>query len=224
MVKRVLFVTGTDTDVGKTVVTCLLTRHFLARDLPLAALKPFCSGGRNDAEALFALQRGRLTLDEINPWFFPAPLSPMIAAKLTGRAIQKVQVLEKVRRVQKKFPMIIIEGAGGLLSPLGRNFDSLDLITELKAFPIVVCRNRLGAINQARLAMRALPRFSSETAQLVLVQERKPDASQSSNAAVLRDYFSSERVHELPWTRWKSMDIEPTVRRMLTRLANNILN
>ena len=68
--KPVYFVTGTDTGAGKTVLTALLTRFLRNRGLKVAALKPICSGGRNDARALRAALNGALSLDEINPWHF----------------------------------------------------------------------------------------------------------------------------------------------------------
>src|SRR5207244_10083399 len=118
MGSRILFITGTDTGVGKTVLTSLLARHLRERGVAVAALKPICSGGRADARVLHFSQNGAVTLDEINPWHFRAPLAPLLAARREHRRVDLAKVLAHVRRVQRRFEVILVEGAGGLLSPL----------------------------------------------------------------------------------------------------------
>ena len=78
--KRTLFITGTDTGVGKTVLTALLARFLRARGVYVAALKPVCSAAERCRKHFAALD-GALPLDEINPWHFRAPLSPLLAAR-----------------------------------------------------------------------------------------------------------------------------------------------
>ena len=94
---------------------------------------------------------------------------------------------------------MIVEGAGGVLSPLGEDFDSRDLIKALRAVPVVVSPNRLGAINQVLLALAALPRGLSRNAQVVLVSQKKPDDSCEGNLAFLGERIGRRRVHLLPW-------------------------
>ena len=115
------FITGTDTGVGKTVLTALLTRHLREHGVNAVALKPVCSGDRADARALHAASAGALTLDEINPWHFRAPIAPLLAARRERRRVGLADVLAHVRAMQKRFDVVLIEGAGGLLSPLGEN-------------------------------------------------------------------------------------------------------
>ena len=78
---RIIFITGTDTGVGKTLLTGLLLHHLRQSGCHALAMKPFCSGSRADAEFLHAVQDGELTLDEINPFFFAEPLAPLVAAR-----------------------------------------------------------------------------------------------------------------------------------------------
>ena len=144
MGSRILFITGTDTGVGKTVLTSLLTRHLRERGVAVAALKPICSGGRADARALHSSLDGALTIDEINPWHFRAPLAPLLAARREHRRVDLANVLAHVRSVQRRFDVVLVEGAGGLLSSLGEGFNARDLIIALRAVPIIVCPNRLG--------------------------------------------------------------------------------
>jgi len=199
MKRTTFFITGTDTGVGKTVLTALLARHLRERGVNSAALKPVCSGGRNDTRALRTAMNGALTPDEINPWRFRAPIAPLLAARRERRQVRLADVLAHVRAMQKRFDVVLIEGAGGLLSPLGGNFDSRDLIAALRTTPIVVCPNRLGAVNQVLLTLAALPRSASCRTRVVLMSPSKPDASTNINAGLLAEFFDAKRIFELPW-------------------------
>ena len=184
MKRTTFFITGTDTGVGKTVLTALLARYLHERGVRVAALKPICSDGRSDARALRAALNGRLTFDEINPWHFRASIAPLLAARRERKRVKLSQVLAHVRTMQKRFDVLLIEGAGGLLSPLGENFNSRDLIAVLRATPIVVCPNRLGAVNQVLLTLEALPRNAAAKECVVLISLFKPDSSTSTNACL----------------------------------------
>jgi dethiobiotin synthetase len=199
MKRTTFFITGTDTGVGKTVLTALLARHLRERGVNAAALKPVCSGGRGDARALRAAINGALTLDEINPWHFRVPIAPLLAARRERKRVTSAAVLAHVRTMQKRFDVLLVEGAGGLLSPLGGNFDSRDLIAALHATPIVVCPNRLGAVNQVLLTLAALPRSVARRARVVLMSPSKPDASTNTNGGLLAEFFGAKRILELPW-------------------------
>jgi dethiobiotin synthetase len=198
MKRTTFFITGTDTGVGKTVLTALLTRHLRERGVNAVALKPICSGGRDDARALRAAMNAALTSDEINPWHFHAPLAPLLAARRERKQVKLADVLAHVRTMQKRFEVVLVEGAGGLLSPLGGNFDSRDLITALCATPMVVCPNRLGAVNQVLLTLAALPRSASCRARVVLMSPSKPDASTNTNVSLLAEFLDAKRIFCLP--------------------------
>jgi dethiobiotin synthetase len=198
MGNRILFITGTDTGVGKTVLTSLLARHLHERGAAVAALKPICSGGRADARALQCSLDGGLTLDEINPWHFRAPLAPRVAARRERRRVELASVLGHVRSVQRRFDVVLVEGAGGLLSPLGENFNARDLIIALRAVPIIVCPNRLGVVNHALLTVEAIPRVVAHPAAVVLMSPRRPDLASRTNPRVLAGILGPNRVHEFP--------------------------
>ena len=151
------FITGTDTGVGKTVLTTLLAADLRAQKIRVAAFKPVCSGGRADAEKIHAALGGALTLDEINRWHFRAALAPVLAARREKQVVRLAEVLAQLRATRKNFAVTLVEGAGGLLSPLGEDFDSRDLILALRATPVIVALNRLGAVNHLLLTLAALP-------------------------------------------------------------------
>ncbi len=196
-----MFITGTDTGVGKTTVAVLLT-HFLRRGgRRVGAIKPVCSGGRGDARALHAALGGALTREEVNPWHFAAALAPLLAARRAGDCVRLAQVVAHVRRVHRRFGVVLVEGAGGLLSPLGEGFSSRELLVALRATPLIVCPNRLGAVNQVRLVLAALPPRFARRAIVVLVDPRGADLISRSNRDLLAEYLSPERVIALPRLR-----------------------
>jgi dethiobiotin synthetase len=197
--RQTLFITGTDTGVGKTVLTCLLAEFLRHRGCQVAAFKPLCSGGRADARALCTALGGALTLDEINPWHFRAPVTPSLAARRENKSVTLSRVLAHIRTVQKPFAVTLVEGAGGLLSPLGVDFDSRDLLAALGATPVIVAANRLGAINHVRLTCEALAPKSRQRCRIILMTPCKPDAATSTNAVWLRSRAPRNSVFQLPW-------------------------
>lgn len=197
--KQTLFITGTDTGVGKTVLTALLTRFLRERGVNAVALKPLCSGRRDDARALHAAMNNALRLDEINPWHFRAPIAPLLAARRENKMVKIFEVLAHTRRVQKGHDMVLVEGAGGLLSPLGEDFDSRDLIAVLRATPLLVAPNRLGVVNHVLLTLEALPNNLRRKAKIVLMSPPKPDAASKTNGGLLAEAVNANRIFSLPW-------------------------
>lgn len=197
--KQTLFITGADTGVGKTVLTALLVQFLRERNVKAAALKPVCSGNRDDARKIFAALDGALPLDEINPWHFRAPLSPLLAACREKKSVKLSQVLAHVRALQKRFDILLVEGAGGLLSPLGENFNSRDLIAALRATPIVVAQNKLGAVNHVLLTLEALRKSLQSKTRVVLMSPPKLDAATNSNAKLLAQFLPADKIFALPW-------------------------
>lgn len=197
--KQTLFITGTDTGVGKTVLTALLTRFLRERGVNAVALKPVCSGGRADARALHAAMNGALTPDEINPWHFRSPIAPLLAARREKQRVKLSQIVAHTRAVQKHFDVVLVEGAGGLLSPLGENFNSRDLIAALRATPIIVTPNKIGVVNHILLTLEALPPAVAKQARVVLMSPVKPDAATKTNASQLAEFFDAKKIFRLPW-------------------------
>ena len=221
--RPIFFITGTDTGAGKTVLTALLAAHLRAKKIRVAALKPLCSGSRDDARIIFAALGGTLTLAEINPWHFRAPLAPMLAARRDKKSVALRAVVERIRAVQILFEITLVEGAGGVMSPLGENFDSLALLTELKAAPIIVAQNRLGAVNHVRLTLAALPETFRAAAKIVLMSPPKPDAASRSNAALLGEFFPPEKIFALPWFGKKISNQRILKRSAVRRMLDLIL-
>src|SRR6516225_1680307 len=175
MATRIVFITGTDTGVGKTLLTALLLSHLRGQGLHALALKPFCSGTRSDAQLLHKLQDGDLTLDEVNPFYFPEPVAPLISARKHNHHIPLDEVVKHINSIASHLSSLppaprtaiknsklkiknylLVEGSGGLLVPLGEDYTVRDLIARLNCEVIVVSRNKLGTINHTLLTLHAL--------------------------------------------------------------------
>lgn len=196
--KQVYFVTGTDTGVGKTVVTAMITRYLRERGESVMAVKPYCSGGRDDARRLRDAMGRTVTLDEINPWHFRASLAPVIAARRKGVLLSKSDCQRFLKKSLRRAEILVIEGAGGLLSPLGEGFDARDLINELDATPIVVCPNRLGAINQVRLVWEALPKSQARCGRIAFVEPRTSNPVSRTNMEFLEQGLGRDVIIQFP--------------------------
>src|SRR5439155_25730010 len=123
---------------------------------------------------------------------------PTLAARAERRRVGLREVTAHIRSVAKPFEFVVVEGAGGLLSPLGGDFASRDLLRALRATPILVCPNRLGAVNQLRLVLAALPRKTASRAQVVVVAPAKPDAASASNAKLVAEFVVHVWLREGP--------------------------
>ena len=216
----IFLITGTDTGVGKTVVACLIARVLGDHGTPVSGTKPIASGSRADAQCLRRCLGHGWSLDTINPWFFSAPLAPALAAARQGQRVGLPKVLQYLARIRtiSNGATLIVEGAGGLLSPLGDNFDSRDLLRALRAIPIVVARNRLGAINQVLLAAAALSASERKRAQYWLIAPPRLNDVSRSNLEYLRRRLGRRTVVSIPWLgsqRIDQLEISPTLRQTI---------
>ena len=216
-------ITGTDTGVGKTVFTAWLARFLRNSGVNVAVCKPVCSGGRDDARLLRAAIGGSLTLDEINPWHFRAPLAPLLAARAQGRQVSVAEIVAHARSLARRCEVLLVEGAGGLLSPLGEGFDTRHLIARLRAAPVIVAANRLGVINHLRLTLEVIPAATARYARIVLMNPRRPDAATRTNAGLLGEFFDPARVLLLPWLASPVSEKSFQDRRVRTELKNHFL-
>jgi dethiobiotin synthetase len=198
-VSRVIFVTGTDTGVGKTLLTLLLLAHLRDAGVRALAMKPFCSGGTRDVDLIQGIQGPHPFRHDISPFQFDDPVAPLVAARKAGRRIQIGQVIRCVRKVQNQCECLIVEGAGGLLVPLGRDFSIADLVSGLRCETIVVGKNKLGTINHTLLTVEALQRRGVKGIKVVLMGQKHPDQSARSNAAMLREILENIDVIAIPY-------------------------
>lgn len=192
-----LFVAGTNTEVGKTHVAAMIARALVARGVRVGVYKPAASGCRNEAETVIADDAvalweaaGRpLTLEQVCPQRFLAPLAPHRAAAEEGRRVDASLLRSGLRPWSETSEIVIVEGAGGLMSPISDVDYNIDLAIDL-GFPLlIVAANELGTINGTLqtliTAETQAPGLTTVGVVLNQVQPREDDASLASNAAEL---------------------------------------
>lgn len=156
---RGFFITGTDTNVGKTLISCALITVLQQRGLTVAGMKPVASGAlptadglRNDDALALKLSAGLdLAYDWINPYCFAEPIAPHIAANYVHQTIDIELIVTRAKQLQSKADVLIAEGAGGWKIPLNEHHSSADLAVALGLPVVLVVGLRLGCINHALL-------------------------------------------------------------------------
>ncbi len=155
------FLTGTDTEIGKTFITCALLHYAAQRGLRAAGIKPVAAGtdpeGRNeDVESIRAASNVALPDAIINPYCFQAAIAPHIAAAEEGVTIDFAPIATACDHARQQADLLIVEGVGGFRVPLGVDRDSADLAVALGLPVILVVGLRLGCINHALLTAEAI--------------------------------------------------------------------
>jgi dethiobiotin synthetase len=148
-----LFVTGTDTGVGKTHTAGQLLRLLRAAKTSCAGMKPICCGDRRDAELLLAASSDGLTIDDVNPVWLKTPAAPIVGSLVEEVNINIEQILAAFRALQNRVEHVIVEGVGGWLVPIRVDYFVSDLAVEMKLPALVVAQNRLGCLNHTALTV-----------------------------------------------------------------------
>jgi dethiobiotin synthetase len=164
MTPRGLFITGTDTGVGKSVATAALLCALRTRGLRAIGMKPLASGcestpsgWRNeDALLLQSASDPMPGYDDVNPYALPLPLAPELAAADAGVEISLAPILAAHARLAAQADTVLVEGVGGWAAPLSATLDQVDLVRALDLPVVLVVGLRLGCLNHARLTARAI--------------------------------------------------------------------
>lgn len=201
--RRSLFVTGTDTGVGKTIVSCALIAGLRARGLDAGAMKPVETGvgeeGPLDAQALRAAAGDEDPLELVCPQRFALPAAPTVAAAAEGRNVDGTAIRDAFAEIARQHDLVVVEGAGGLLVPVTEEADMADLAGSLGLPVLVVARAALGTINHTRLTLRELDRRGLECVGVVLSHsEGTLTPADAANLEVLRAELGDQLVGEVP--------------------------
>lgn len=161
---QAFFITGTDTGIGKTVAACALLRALDARGLRAVGMKPVAAGcewtahgwRNDDALALAAASSFQPDYALLNPVALPEPTTPQLAATLADHAISLEPILAAFHTLAAQADVVVVEGAGGWLSPWSATLDQSALVRALGLSVVLVCGLRLGGISHARLTAQAI--------------------------------------------------------------------
>ncbi|MCE9611462.1 MAG: dethiobiotin synthase [Chthoniobacter sp.] len=196
-----LFLTGTDTNVGKTYAASLLVRALRAAGRDCVGMKPICCGGREDAEALHAACGRAIALNDVNPVWLRPPAAPYTAAMIKNRPIDLALIWETFARLRGAHESLIVEGVGGWLVPITRDYFVADLAVEFAMPVAVVVANRLGALNHTLLTVQAIRARGLKCAGLVLNHTLpptvSPDIATTTNRAMLEDLVDVPVLFEI---------------------------
>ncbi|NDC53439.1 MAG: dethiobiotin synthase [Planctomycetia bacterium] len=180
---RGIFVTGTDTDVGKTAVATAIVRSLVSAGVRVGVYKPVATGGSADAEALWAAAGRPLSLAAVCPQVFLAPISPPRSARVQGRAVDEQLLGRGIEPWRKGFDMVVVEGAGGLLSPLSDTLSNAALAGRLGLPLVIVDAARLGAIGRTLATATAARALGLALAAIVLSETVPPGAGAPDDPA-----------------------------------------
>jgi len=166
---KVIFITATDTGVGKTVTTCVLGTLLAGCGINTGVMKPVQCAGK-DALFLKKILGLQDDLKLINPFYAPEPLSPHLAFRRAKIKFDKRKIRESLKQLQSAHDIVLVEGAGGLMAPLTDDYYNADLIADIKAEVIIVARPGLGTINHTLLTINEIKRRGLKIKGLVFCQ------------------------------------------------------
>jgi dethiobiotin synthetase len=192
------FVTGTDTEVGKTYVTALLTRSLRRAGLDTVALKPICCGPRDDVDALCAASEHELTPDETNPIWLAAPAAPLVAARRENTTIDLAALDRWFEGLQAGRNSLLVEGVGGWAVPIAPGQTSADLAEMLGLPVLVVVANKLGCLNHTLLTLESI-QARGLTCSGIILNSLTPEATVATetNREILTEFCSAPVLFEI---------------------------
>ena len=156
-----LFVTGTDTDVGKTCVTASIVNYLSKMNVNVGVMKPFASGYKEnadsvseDVEILMKYSNVNDPVTLVNPYYFEIPTSPYDACKQLNLEIDMSKVIDSYNKLSSIHDLVIVEGIGGLMTPITKNYFVSDLISDLHLNSIIVTGSKIGSVNHTMSNLR----------------------------------------------------------------------
>ena len=200
------FVTGTDTEVGKTVASSALLQAANRAGYRSAGYKPVASGSEMTAEGLrngdaLALQANSgvaLDYDEVNPYVFAEPTSPHIVSADEGRPIDAARLSDGLRRLEQRADWVLVEGAGGWFTPLSAEYTFADWVRQEQLPVILVVGIKLGCINHAELTAQAIQQAGLQLAGWIANDVTAPGRRHQEYLATLRRMLPAPWLGEIP--------------------------
>lgn len=205
MVAKTLFVTGTDTDVGKTYVGCLLLSHLRSEGMRVRAYKPVASGFAeiegSDGARLWRATGCEGEFDSVSPQRFAPAFAPAVAAAMEGRTIDEARIESGWREQAEQCEFLLVEGAGGLFSPISSRYTNADLIRIFDSPAMLVAGWKLGLVHQVVCSLIAARSIGIRFQRIVLSEVApQPDAVANSHLRLLLESLAKD-------AEWRSIPI-----------------
>lgn len=208
------FITGTDTGVGKTVVTACLLALFKKRGLNVGVMKPLetgvdaiCSSPAN-SDAKFLMESAAIEDDlaEVCPVRLKPAASPYQAAMIENQSIDLDKILSAYQTLSNRHPWMLVEGIGGLLTPIHKDYLVVDLIRDIGLPVILVCRYRLGTLNHSLLALDHLKRINLEVRGIIFNQTGDLNPVETEQPALLKELSGTRLLGGVPFIEGLATD------------------
>lgn len=212
------FITGTDTDAGKTVAACAFVQYLVKQSQQVAVMKPVASGCHwqngqlvnEDALSLMCQSNTSFDYERVNPYTFEAAIAPHIAAADSGVVIDKQRLLKAVDWFHdQSIDSLVIEGAGGWQLPLAPGLRMPQVVKEINAKVVLVVGLKLGCLNHALLSLQSIKQEGCDVAGWIAVQtgpESMP--RQAENLASLRELLGEKELANIPYLPgWEEKDL-----------------
>jgi dethiobiotin synthetase len=181
------FITGTDTNAGKTYATCLMLEELRRQGIDAVGYKPVSCGDRDDAARLAAASGG-IPVEEINPIHLKTAVAPLVAGMLENHPVDPQILIDGYHRLAAKHTQVLVEGAGGWEVPIAPNFRVSDLAKALNIPVILVVGNRLGALNHTLLSVDAIRAKGLQCAGIILNQlDDELDTAMITNKGLIEE-------------------------------------
>jgi dethiobiotin synthetase len=202
--KQAFFITGTDTGIGKTFVTCALLTAAANRGLTAVGMKPVAAGvdangQHGDVEQLVAASSVDAAPELVNPYCFAEAVAPHLSATAEDRPIDPDQIVDALRQLEAQADLVLVEGIGGFRVPLGDTFDSADMAVRLGLPVIMVVGMRLGCLNHALLTADAIAARGLTLAGWIANGIDPAMARREENIAALQQHLGAPLLGILPW-------------------------
>jgi dethiobiotin synthetase len=194
-------ITGTDTGIGKTFCGCGLIRAARTAGINCSGMKPFCTGDTSDVELIAAAGGNDVPHHLLNPVWLRPPLAPYAAAMLENRPIDITGVQKAYHELAGRYDLVLVEGAGGLLVPILRDYNFRDLAVDLNLAVILVAPNRLGVINHVLLSAESIAKAGLRLALLILNElDPEPSLATQTNPSILEELLKVP-IHVSPFQK-----------------------
>ena len=196
-----LFVTGTGTNVGKTCVTAGIVKNLLDMGINVGVMKPFASGYKkqskylsHDVKILMKYSNSHDPVNLVNPYFFEIPTSPYDASKLLGEKINLQDIIDAYENLLSIHDLVIVEGIGGLMTPITKDYFVSNLISELDINTIVVTDSKIGAVNHTLLTNEHCKQMGIKLNGFV-INQTEPTGYELSNLKRQINELTNQTVH-----------------------------
>jgi dethiobiotin synthetase len=212
-----IFITGTDTGVGKTMVACALLRRYVAAGSRAVGMKPVAAGGGEDNDDLVALAAAGnvdAPLSARCPYAFEGAIAPHLAARAVGVVIDLHRIQKSYEELSARADRVVVEGAGGAFAPLGERIDMLDIARALGLPVLMVVGVRLGCLNHALLTSLAIRARGLKLVGWIANRIDPMMACQDENVAALERLLAAPRIASMRWgyadvPEWSAIDARP---------------